>query len=127
MIEREARHVVHAEPRGVARVGRGLHVVVAQVHERVVGDRHHALARIAVDGAEGVELLEEDLAQAGLFLELAPRRFIERFVDAHEAARQRPLALRTARRPRWISITFSSSSSRPKTTQSTVSAARGYS
>ena len=67
--------------------------------KRVVSDRYDPLARVAVYGAEGVELLEEDLAKPGLLLELAPRGFIERLVEAHEPARQCPLAFERRQRP----------------------------
>jgi hypothetical protein len=49
VIEGQARHVVHAEPAGIARIGRCLDVVIAQVDERVIGDGDDPLPRIAVD------------------------------------------------------------------------------
>ena len=96
MVEGQVRHIVHAEPGCVPGVGRRVDVVVAQLHQRVVGDGDHALPGIALDRAEGVELLEEDLPQAGLFLELTPRRLFQGLVDAHEAARAAPTSLRRA-------------------------------
>jgi hypothetical protein len=59
--------------------------------QREVGDADDALARITLHGAEGVELLQEDLAQAGFLLQLAAGGVIERFLDADEATGQRPL------------------------------------
>src|SRR5262245_44298738 len=73
--------------------------MVAQVDERVVRHRNDALARVAIDGAERVELLEEHLAEARLFLELAPRSVFEQLLDADEAARQRPLAFERGQGP----------------------------
>ena len=54
--------------------------------------RDDAGARIAARLAEGVQLLEDDAAHAGLLVELAPRGVVERLVDADEAAGQRPAA-----------------------------------
>ena len=47
----------------------------------------------AVHRAEGVQLLQKYAAQPGFLFQLAARRFVHGFIDAHEAARQRPLAL----------------------------------
>lgn len=57
----------------------------------VVGDADDALAGVAVDGAEGVELLEEEVFEAGFFFQLAAGGGVERFLDTDEAAGEGPV------------------------------------
>ena len=92
VIEGERRKVVDREPGRVGGIGRGLDLVIGELDQRVVGDGHDPLARVSIERAVGVELLEKDLAQAGLLFELAQGRVLERLVDVDEAAGQRPLA-----------------------------------
>jgi len=105
VVEGQARDVVHGKPGGVTGVGRGLDVVVPEVQECVVRHRHDTLPGIAIDGAEGVELIENDLAQAGLFLELALRRLVQRSADATKPPGRAHFPANGAR-SRWISSTF---------------------
>ena len=93
MIEGELRQIVEREPADAHRVGRGADAVIAELGERVVRDGDDALARIAIERAERVELLEVDVGDAGFLLELAARGVVERLVDADEAAGQRPRVL----------------------------------
>src|SRR5262249_39273707 len=93
VVERERRQIEGREPGRFARVRRCLDAVVGELDEREVGYGDDSLARIAIDGAERVELLEEDPRDARLLGELAPRRFVERLVDADEPAGERPLPL----------------------------------
>ena len=84
-----------------------------------VGDAHHPSARVAVGGAVRPQLLEHDVAQAGLLAELALGRGQHVLLLADEAARQRePAAVRRA--PRLTSRTRSSSSATVKIAMSTV-------
>ena len=67
MVESQARHVMNTEPGRVPGIGRCVHFVIAQIHERVVGYGDHPLPRIAIDRTKGVKLLQEYIAQAGFF------------------------------------------------------------
>jgi len=60
MIEGERRRVGHGEPSGIAGVGSGLHAMIADIDQSLIGHGDDSLARVALDIAEGVELLEED-------------------------------------------------------------------
>jgi hypothetical protein len=97
VIEGERRQVVEREPGDPLGVGRRADLVIAELDQRVVRDRHDPLARIALERAEGVELLEERVGDAGLLAQLAARRLVERLVDVHEAARQGPRVRRRQR------------------------------
>jgi len=91
MVESQARAIVHTEPGGVPSVGGCLDFVITQLHQCVVGNGDDPFPRVALHGAEGVKLLQEYLAQPGLFLELTPRGLFQGLVDSDEPARQRPL------------------------------------
>ena len=67
--------------------------VIREIHQRVVRDRHHTLARVPIDAAKCVQLLEEYLVEPGLFLEFAPRGLVDGFIDPDESTGQRPFAL----------------------------------
>ena len=90
MIEREPGQLVEREPAHAHRIGGGPDAVIGELRERVVRDGDHALARIAIDRSERVELLEVDLGHARLLLELAARCLVEGLVDPDEPAGQRP-------------------------------------
>ncbi len=93
MIERELRQIVEGKPAHAHRVGGRADAVIRELREREVRDRDHAIARIAIERAERVELLEVDVLDARFFFELAARGLVERLFDAHEATRQRPRML----------------------------------
>ena len=67
-----------------------MRVLVGEVHQGVVRHTDHPPARVAGGVAEGVELLEEDALQARLLAQLAAGGVVERLVELHESARQRP-------------------------------------
>ena len=56
VVEGEAGDVFHREPFGLVGVGVALHL--GESHQGVMGDGDHALARVAVDVAEGAHFLE---------------------------------------------------------------------
>ena len=64
------------------------------IDQRVVGDREHAGAWIALGLAEGVELLEVDLPKPRLLGEHPRGGAVERLVHPDEATRKRPPPLR---------------------------------
>jgi hypothetical protein len=59
----------------------------------IVGDGDDAGARVAIDGAKGVKLLEEGGRDARLFVQDSPCRRVEAFIQVDETARKRPLPL----------------------------------
>ena len=78
-----------------------------------------------MDGAESVELFQEDVFEAGLFFEFATGGLFHGFFDTDKTAGERPAAferLQTALDEKNLEFP----SSRPKTTQSTVRAGRAY-
>src|SRR5581483_4473816 len=66
-VEGELGGFGNGEPFGVGGVGGGFGSVVREFDQGVISDTDDALAGAAMDGAEGVELFEEDVFQAGLF------------------------------------------------------------
>jgi hypothetical protein len=93
MLFRKFRQIVEREPADAHRVGRRADPVIAELGERVVRHGDDALARIAAERAERVELLEVDVVDAGLLLELALRGLVDGLVEPHEPTRQRPRVL----------------------------------
>ena len=75
-------------PVGVGGIGAGPGQHLLGQHGDV-GDAHHPAARVAVGGAVRPQLLEHDVAQAGLLAELALGRGQHVLPRADEAARQR--------------------------------------
>src|SRR5688572_6227544 len=90
MVEGQFWSLGYREPLGIRRVGRSSGLMRRKFHQRVIGDTHHALARVASDRAEGAELLEKHLLQASLFLEFTARGVLECLVDSNKSSRQRP-------------------------------------
>ena len=125
MVEGQRRRVGHREPGRVAGVGGRLHAVVADVDQGVVGHGDDPLAGVAFHVAEGVKLLKKDLRQAGLLLQFPPGGIFQRLVHVDESPRQGPFAGERVQVCAGSRTTFKSSSSSPKTTQSTVRAGRG--
>ena len=64
--------------------------MIRPANEGEVGDADHPLARIAIHGAEGEELLQIDFPQSGFLLQFAAGGGIERFIGPDESAGQRP-------------------------------------
>jgi hypothetical protein len=93
VIERELGEIVEREPADAHRVGRRADPVIAELGERVVRHGDDALARIAAERAERVELLEVHVLDPGLLLELALRGLVDRLAEPHEPAGQRPRVL----------------------------------
>jgi hypothetical protein len=91
VVEGERWDVCDGEPAGFGGVCGGGGGVVGGFGECVVGDADDALAGVAVHGAEGVELLEEEVFEAGFFLELAAGGVIEGFFDTDKAAGECPV------------------------------------
>ena len=91
VVEGERGDVANGEPAGLGGICGGGGGVVGGFGECVVGDADDALAGIAVDGAESVELLEEKVFEAGFFFELAAGSVIEGFFDADESAGESPV------------------------------------
>ena len=90
VIEGQRRNVAQAEPRGIPYVGGGSDAMVAQFDQSVIGNRNDTFTGVPFDLAEGVELLQVDLPNAGLLFELAARCLFERFLDVNEATRKGP-------------------------------------
>src|SRR5262249_36242112 len=86
VIERERWRVPDREPRRLARIGGGPHAMIAELGQRVIGDRNDATARITVDLAERIQLLEEDPLEAGFLSQLAASGVVDGFIDVHETA-----------------------------------------
>lgn len=66
-------------------------------HERIVGDGDGAPARIAIQCAEGVELLEVHVCHPGLLAERAHCALFQRFIHAQCPTGDRPLTLKRRR------------------------------
>jgi hypothetical protein len=60
--------------------------------QRIVGDCDDTASGVSIGIAEGVQLFEIHISNAGFFVELASGRFIERLVLAHEPTRKSPAA-----------------------------------
>ena len=88
VVEGQGGQFGNREPRGVRSIGAGLEQL-RQRDQGVVGHRHNAAARVAAGLAEGVELLQVDLANAGILMEFADGGGVQRFVLADEAAGKR--------------------------------------
>ena len=68
VVEGQRRRVGDGEPGRVAGVGGRLNAVVADIDQGIIGHGDDPVAGIAVQVAEGVELLQKDLRQAGFLL-----------------------------------------------------------
>jgi hypothetical protein len=92
MIKGQFGYFGNGEPLGVGGVGGGFGAVVGELDQGVVSDADDALARVAAEGAEGVELLQKDVFEAGFLGEFAAGGIIDGFVHADEAAGQSPFS-----------------------------------
>ena len=90
VIEGEGREVVEGEPGGVAGIGGGGGRVLDEVDEGVVGDSDDVFPWVAVGGADGGELFEEDVFEAGFFFEFTSGAGVDVFADLDEAAGESP-------------------------------------
>src|SRR5881396_2259288 len=66
VVERQLGRIRNRKPTGVGSVGGGLGAEVRQFDQGVVCHTHDALARVAIDRAESVELFEKDAPESGL-------------------------------------------------------------
>jgi len=66
--------------------------MVGKFYEGVIGYADDAFARIAINGAESVELFQEDVFEACLFFEFTAGSLLQGFFDTDEASGERPAA-----------------------------------
>ena len=90
MIERERRDIIDMVPRDVTRVGGCLCAMIGKIDQCVMGHADHTLARVTIDSAERLKLLEVDAAQARFLGQFAAGRLLEIFVHFHKPAGKRP-------------------------------------
>ena len=91
VIKGEGGYLADGEPLGIIGVRICLGAMVGGFGECVVGHADDAFARIAVHGAEGVELLEEDFFQASFFGKLAAGSGLQGFFHTDKATWQCPM------------------------------------
>ena len=94
VIEGERGKIIEGEPGGISGVGRGGGWVLDEVDECEVGDGDDMLAGVAIWGADGGELFEEDVFQSSLFLKFAASAGIDVFTDVNEASGEGPLVFK---------------------------------
>ena len=93
MIEGQFGHLVDGEPAGFGCVVGALHPGVFQGGEAVEGDADGACPGVAVDGAEGRELLQFDAGEPRFLLQLPDHGLFQGLFHVDKASGEGPLTL----------------------------------
>src|SRR6266404_8348515 len=92
MVEGKPGHLRYDEPACISGVSRCLGLMLGELYQRIIRNANHTLARITINSAEGIKLLQEHVGQPCLLLEFAARGRVQGFIHPDESTRHRPSA-----------------------------------
>ena len=90
VVEGEGRQPVLVKPLCVGSVVAGDELILRGAHQRYESHGDDSLARVAVERAEHMELVEVNVGDASFLSQLAHCSPLQGLVDSHEASGQRP-------------------------------------
>lgn len=90
VVESKCRQLLDIPPLSLHSVVTCHHFVVALSDQSIVGYGHDSLARVSVDAAECVELLDKLDVDSGLFKQLSTGTLCDGLIHSHKSTRQCP-------------------------------------
>src|SRR6266478_6844765 len=90
MVEGKLGNLGYRKPARIRGVGRSLGLMLGQLYQRIIGNAHDPLTRVAVQLPKGIKLFQEDIRQACLLVEFAASGGIQSLVNPNETTGQRP-------------------------------------